>query len=340
MRQKTYRGYFKKMITAKRIFQRLSILILILALTVAFLPACSGNGLYTVGNGELKVVCTSFPPFDLARQVGGEKVTLTVLQDNGADLHNYSPTAKTLLALSEADVFIAIGGESDKKWVDDAIESAQNPDLKVIYLTDGIELKHAELERTDHGEGHDHSAEHGESGDEHVWLSLKNAISITEKICAAFTEKDAESSAYYRANATAFTEKLSALDREYEKAVAESDKKTVVVADRFPFIYLTDDYGLSYYAAFSGCSTEVNSDFATQIKLINAVKEHDLHAIIVTEGGGKDLADNICSETGCKKVALNSMQSVTRAEIESGATYIGIMTKNLASLKAALSQNP
>ena len=330
------------MITKARITARHLTLILALILTLGVLSACSSSSLYTEGNGDLKVVCTSFPPFDLARQIGGEKVTLTVLQDNGADLHNYSPTAKTLLALSEADVFICIGGESDKKWVGDAVSSAQNPDLKVIYLTEGIELKHAELEHHDHdhdsGEDHDGSGEH--AGDEHVWLSLKNAIRIADVISTAFAEKDTENAAYYQASADAFKAKLSALDGEYERAVAEADIKTVVVADRFPFIYLTSDYGLCYYAAFSGCSTEVNSDFATQIKLINAVKEHSVSAVIVTEGGGKDLADNICSETGCKKVALNSMQSITRTEIEAGATYLGIMTENLVSLKTALSQNP
>ena len=327
------------MITRKRIPAGLLTLILALILTVGALSACSSNSLYTEGNGDLKVVCTSFPPFDIARQIGGEKVTLTVLQDNGADLHNYSPTAKTLLALSEADILIAVGGESDKKWIDDAVSSAQNPDLTVIFLTDGIELKHAELEHHDHGEDHGEEGD-GHSGDEHVWLSLKNVMKISDVISAAFAEKDTENTAYYQTSAASFKAKLSALDGEYEKAVAESEIKTVVVADRFPFIYLTSDYGLCYYAAFSGCSTEVNSDFATQIKLINAVKDHGVPAVIVTEGSGKELADNICAETGCGKVSLNSMQSITRTEIEAGATYLGIMTENLVSLKAALSQNP
>ena len=119
-------------------------------------------------------------------------------------------------------------------------------------------------------------------------------------------------------------------------AVSSAKNKTLVVADRFPFVYLTNDYGLCYYAAFSGCSTEVNADFATQIKLMNAVKEHSLPAVIVTEGGNKELADNICAETGCKKAVLNSMQSITRAEIENGASYLDIMRSNLAALKEAL----
>ncbi len=312
---------------------------LILTLILSILPACSGAALYSEGSGELNVVCTSFPPFDFARQIGGEKITVTVLQDNGADLHNYSPTAKTLRALSEADVFICVGGETDKKWVEGAISSAENPDLKVLYLTDFVQLIHAELE------GHNHSGEHGENeplggeehtGDEHVWLSLKNALAISDKICSAFIEKDAANAAYYSEQADTFKARLNALDGEYRAAVDSAKTKTVVVADRFPFIYLTNDYGLCYYAALSGCSTEVNSDFATQVKLINAVREHSLSAVIVTEGEGKALADNVCTETGCKKVALNSMQSVTRAEIQAGATYLDIMTKNLAALKEAL----
>ncbi len=321
----------------------IKILLLALILTAfsSVFPACSGAELYSEGDGQLNVVCTSFPPFDFARQIGGEKITVTVLQDNGADLHNYSPTAKTLRAISEADIFICIGGESEKNWVEDVIGSAENPDLTVLYLTDEIELIHAELEGHNHGDGHGEdeahgSEEHAGGGDEHIWLSLKNALKISDKICSAFIEKDADNATYYSTEADAFKAKLNALDGEYRAAVDGAKTKTVVVADRFPFIYLTNDYGLCYYAAFSGCSTEVNSDFATQVKLINAVKDHSLSAVIVTEGADKALADNICAETGCKKVMLNSMQSVTRAEIQSGATYLDIMTKNLAALKEAL----
>lgn len=324
----------KKTKNIKKTVSALLLLTLMLTACSLLLPSCSRSGLYTEGNGELNVVCTSFPPFDLARQVGGEKITLTLLQDNGADLHNYSPTANALTALTNADIFICIGGESDKKWVDDAVSSAQNPDLKVLYLIDGAELLHAELE--DHGDGHGEE-EHDHEGDEHIWLSLKNASALTDKIKEAFSEKDPENADYYLSSSNSFKEKLSALDAQYESAVASAKNKTLVFADRFPFVYLTNDYGLSYYAAFSGCSTEINADFATQVKLINAVKDNSLSAVIVTEGSGKNLADNICAETGCKRVALNSMQSVTRAEIENGATYLGIMTDNLASLREALS---
>ncbi len=324
----------KKTKNIKKKVSALLLLTLMLAACSLLLPACSQNGLYTEGSGELKVVCTNFPPFDLARQVGGERITLTLLQDSGADLHSYSPTANALTALTNADVFICIGGESDKKWVDDAVSSAQNPDLKVLYLIDGTELIHAELE--EHGD--DHGEEnHGNEGDEHIWLSLKNASAITDKIKEAFSEKDPENAEYYLNSSNSFKEKLSALDAQYESAVASARTRTLVFADRFPFVYLTNDYGLSYYAAFSGCSTEINADFATQVKLINAVKDNSLSAVIVTEGSGKNLADNVCAETGCKRVALNSMQSVTRAEIENGATYLGIMTDNLASLREALS---
>lgn len=325
----------KKNKSIKKTASALLLLVLTLTACLTLLPSCSTGELYTEGSGELNVVCTSFPPFDLARQVGGEKVTLTLLQDNGADLHNYSPTANALTALTNADIFICIGGGSDQKWVGDAVSSAQNPDLKVLYLTDGIELLHAELE--DHGEDEHEEHDHDHEGDEHIWLSLKNAAIITDKIKDAFSEKDPENAEYYLSSSNSFKEKLASLDAQYESAVASARSKTLVFADRFPFVYLTNDYGLSYYAAFSGCSTEINADFETQVKLINAVKDNSLSAVIVTEGSGKDLADNICAETGCKKLALNSMQSVTRAEIENGATYLGIMTDNLASLREALS---
>ncbi len=320
-----------------------SILLLLIAAFIGALSlsACSGDRLYREGSGELNVVCTIFPPFHFARNVGKDNITLTLLQDNGADLHNYVPTAATLVALSAADVFICVGGESDG-WVEDAVSAANNPDMTVVKLTSLVTLTHAGLSGgeyyadTDITVDHD-DHEHEHEGDEHVWTSLRNAINIVNAIADVFSEADAENGDYYRANAADYAAKLEELDNEYTEAFSSAARKNVVFADRFPFIYLLNDYGISYLAAFSGCSTEADASFETQATLTEAVKTDSLPAVITIEGNDKPLAESISRETGCEILQMNSMQSVVRAEITDGADYIEIMRNNLTVLSQALS---
>ena len=330
----------------KRILACAIAFFLVLGTCGLFFTSCSSNELYSEGNGELNVVCTIFAPFEFARKIGGDRVTVTLLQDNGADLHNYSPTTATLEALSVADVFIYIGGESDEKWVSDAIKSSGNDDIVTICLMDHVEIIHAELENDWLGHDHsNHEHEHGEhdhdghthAGDEHVWTSPKNVIKIVEAIRKAFTQKDSDGAMTYEANAKEYSARLKELDEKFASAAEYASADLLVFADRFPFIYLMHDYAIPYKAAFSGCSTEVNASFETQVGLINAVKDNNLKYVITIDGSNKALAEAIANETGCQILELNSMQSVTRADIEAGADYIEIMTQNLEIIKEALS---
>ena len=344
--------------------------ILISALALALLVpivACSGAGLYSEGTGDLKVVCTNFPPFDFARVVGGEKATVTILQDTGADLHNYAPTSDAIMAIKNADVLVCVGGPSDDAWLESALNSASNPELKIVKLTEVSELlptpdvvsedKHAHTEEDhEHTDGEhsetdeehseeEHEHEHGEScdhdhtHDEHVWTSLRNAIKTVDAIAKAFGEKDAANAEYYLNNAKAYTDKLSALDAQYAEAVATAVNKTLVFADRFPFIYMTHDYGISYHAAFSGCSTEINASFETTQRLIDAVNTEDIKCVMISDASPDNppaVASTVANSTGATVLSMDSCQSVTRSRIEAGATYFDIMTANLEVLKEAL----
>ncbi len=322
------------------------------AIFASSLLSCSASSaLYFEGEGELKILCSVFAPFDIAREVGGENVTVTLLQDSGADLHNYTPAAATLDALSDADIFIYVGGVSDELWVDKAIRASGNTDMISVCLMDHIEEMHAELQNDwidhSHGEndgeddgeddgGDDHGhAGHDHGGDEHIWTSLKNTKSMTEAIASALILADGANAEKYTQNRDEYTRRLDALDKEYQNALS-GEKKTAVIADRFPFIYLFHDYRIPYIAAFSGCSTEINSSFETQIKLIKTVKEQDLDAILVIEGNDKSMAEAIRAETGCKILTLDSLQSISRRDIEAGASYLGIMQKNLEILREAV----
>ena len=310
---------------------------LILLFTLAFCLCSCGNAVQE--SEGLQIVCTAFPQYDYIKNILGSDEVLTLLVDDGADLHSYEPTAQDIIKLGTADLFVYIGGSSDA-WASGAIKSANNPDLKTVALMDTVDTLEEEYAA---GMEHDHDHEHVEahngdhSGeDEHIWLSLKNAAKITDYLCNAVCEVDPQSAAIYRANADRYIEKLNALDSEYQTVINMSARNTLLFADRFPFRYMTDDYSLTYYAAFAGCSSESEASFETMAFLIDKTKELNLPFILTIDGSDGSIAGMISGETGAKVLSLNSCQSVSAADIGQGANYLDIMKNNLEILREAL----
>ncbi len=348
------------------------ILIMALVLTLGCVACGSKDGASsatsTAGKdtgAKLSVVTTIFPEYDWTREILGENpggVELTLLLDSGADLHSYQPTAEDIMRISKCDLFIYVGGESDK-WVDDALKEKTNQNMIVIDLMDvlGDSAKEEEMvegmQESEHDHDHedadhdhedaDHNHEdadhdHEEEGpeyDEHVWLSLKNSIRFTEVIADKLAELDKEHADTYRANAKKYQEQLTKLDEQYKTFFDGVKNKTLLFGDRFPFRYMIEDYGLSYYAAFVGCSAETEASFETVTFLSEKVNELGLSSIFVLEGSDQKIAETVKSNTKTKDqkiVTLNSMQGVTAKDIEAGANYISIMEENLKALKEGM----
>lgn len=293
-------------------------------------------------NNKLKIVATIFPEYDWTREILGDRlkdVDLTLLLDNGTDLHSFQPAVKDIMKVSSCDLLIYVGGESDQ-WIEDALKSAANPDMKTINLMETLKDFIKEEETVEGMQEKHHSHEEDEKEyDEHVWTSLRNASAAAEVIADTLAELDPENSDIYKENLRSYQGELSSLDNEYQKTVDQSTHKTLLFADRFPFRYLVDDYGISYYAAFSGCSAESEASFKTITFLAEKVDELGLKEVFTIEKSDDRIAETVIENTRDKdqKVAvLNSMQSITSEEIADGTTYLSIMEDNLKVLKAAL----
>ena len=503
-------------------------LFLVLTMVVGLLAGCGKKNAAETGESDsnkLSVVTTIFPEYDWVKEILGEKADnaeVTMLLSNGVDLHSYQPTADDIVKISDCDLFVYVGGESDK-WVDDALKEATNKDMKVIDLLEVLgdsvkteetvegmqETEHAHdhskevstfedhevqdrslsdwagswqsaypfaldgtlddafaamaeegemtadeyktyyqngyktditniniegdhiaftyedgkkvgsdykyigyyiqnwstgtkaamyrfeaVDRTsgapiyiefndhmiesaapehfhirmsnesfdaivdpekswptffpadmtgedlcEHMEGHGHDHDHEEEADEHVWLSLKNAKTLVRAISDALQELDPDNKDTYAANASAYIEKLSALDGAYQSAVDGAARKTVLFGDRFPFRYLVDDYGLSYYAAFAGCSAESEASFETVSFLAKKVDELKLPCVLTIEGKNHKIAETIVENTAEKNqkvLTMDSMQSTTSEDVANGTTYLSVMEQNLSMLKEAL----
>ena len=331
--------------------KKITALLLALFMLVGALAGC-GKQNDTNKTDKLSVVTTIFPEYDWVREILGDKADnaeITMLLDNGVDLHSYQPTADDIVKISDCDLFIYVGGESDG-WVEDALRNAANRNMKVINLLEvlGDSVKTEEIvegmqEEHEHEDAHAHDDaeehEHEEEADEHVWLSLKNAKMLVRVISKALQELDPDNKDIYAANADAYVKKLSALDADYQAAVDAASNKTILFGDRFPFRYLVDDYGLRYYAAFVGCSAETEAGFETISFLAKRVDEWKLPCVLTIEGAQHKIAETIVQNTTTKNqkvLTMDSMQSTTTQDVKNGTTYFSVMEKNLSVLKEAL----
>ncbi len=327
--------------------KKIIILCLSVILAAGFCSACGTKGGSAEKEpGKISVVTTIFPEYDWVETILGDKVDeaeLTLLLDNGVDLHSYQPTADDIMKIANCDVFIYVGGESDE-WVEDALAQAANKDMKIIDLLDvlGDSVKEEELvegmegEEEEEGEAEGEEEEEGPEYDEHVWLSLRNTEVLCREIADALGAVDPDGKDTYAANADAYIKELEGLDKEYKEAVNAAKVRTLLFGDRFPFRYLTDDYGLSYYAAFVGCSAETEASFETITFLAKKVDELGLNYVMTIEGPDHSIAETIIKNTKDKDqqiLTLDSMQSTTLA---SGDHYLDIMKSNLEVLKKAL----
>lgn len=306
------------------------------------LAGCAGTS--TTDDGKLNVVCTNFPAFDFVANIAGEdneKIKVTYLLEKGVDMHNYQPSAEAIAQIVKADLCIYVGGESER-WVEDVLRNSSK-EVNTVRFMDVVELKHEVIKEGmehEHDERHDeYEHEQGCTYDEHVWLSLKNAAEMAEAVCVTLSELDAENAETYRENADKYIKELTELDAEYQKLVNGAVTGVIIVADRFPFLYLADDYGIEYYAAFSGCSAESEAGFETIAFLAEKVKEYGVSVVFKIETSNGSLAKTVINAAGNGNVkigTLDSMQSVSKEKIEEGYSYIFAMKNNLLALKEAL----
>lgn len=320
---------------------RWAMLLLSAVLILGLFSGCGSVNRDQTGQERLSIVATVFPEYDWVRQILGDRadqVDLTLLLDTGADLHSYQPTTKDIVTISGCDLFIYVGGTSDQ-WAEDILAQAANPDMQVLNLMECLGAGAKEEEVVEGMQDDEAEPEEGPEYDEHVWLSLKNAELLCVRIRDALCSLDPANQAVYTANTEAYIARLRKLDEAYQAAVDKAQVKTLVFADRFPFRYLTDDYGLDYYAAFAGCSAETEASFETIAFLSAKVEELGLHAILQIESADGSVARTVRDNTASKDqeiLTLNSMQAVTKSAADEGADYLEIMEQNLEVLKQAI----
>lgn len=332
------------------------------------------NSIEKGNSNKISIVCTTFPQYDWVKNILGEEAehfNVTLLLDNGVDMHSYQPAVKDIATAGSSDLFIYVGGESDT-WVEDALKEAKNKDLKAINLMETLDnfVKEEEVvegmqeERESLGHSHEKSSKEKQEQtqkeshensqeingqkeaadeepeyDEHIWLSIRNAEIMVKNIEKAIEQLDSDNAKVYQNNAENYIKKLDTLDKQYANTIQNAKYKAILFGDRFPFRYMVDDYDLKYYAAFAGCSAETMAGFETVTFLAKKADELRLPVILTIENSDGRIAEAVKSNTTKKNqkiLAMNSLQSVTKEQLADGITYLQVMQENLSVLSEAL----
>ena len=332
------------------------------------------NSIEKGNSNKISIVCTTFPQYDWVKNILGEEAerfNVTLLLDNGVDMHSYQPAVKDIATAGSSNLFIYVGGESDT-WVEDALKEAKNKDLKAINLMETLDnfVKEEEVvegmqeERKSLGHSHEKSSKEKQEQtqkeshensqeingqkeaadeepeyDEHIWLSIRNAEIMVKNIEKAIEQLDSDNAKVYQNNAENYIKKLDTLDKQYANTIQNAKYKAILFGDRFPFRYMVDDYDLKYYAAFAGCSAETMAGFETVTFLAKKADELRLPVILTIENSDGRIAEAVKSNTTKKNqkiLAMNSLQSVTKEQLADGITYLQVMQENLSVLSEAL----
>lgn len=332
------------------------------------------NSIEKGNSNKISIVCTTFPQYDWVKNILGEEAerfNVTLLLDNGVDMHSYQPAVKDIATAGSSNLFIYVGGESDT-WVEDALKEAKNKDLKAINLMETLDnfVKEEEVvegmqeERKSLGHSHEKSSKEKQEQtqkeshensqeingqkeaadeepeyDEHIWLSIRNAEIMVKNIEKAIEQLDSDNAKVYQTNAENYIKKLDTLDKQYANTIQNAKYKAILFGDRFPFRYMADDYDLKYYAAFAGCSAETMAGFETVTFLAKKADELRLPVILTIENSDGRIAEAVKSNTTKKNqkiLAMNSLQSVTKEQLADGITYLQVMQENLSVLSEAL----
>ena len=331
----------------KRYRRRALCLLLAAAL---LLGGCAGP---TAGkdDGRLRVVCTLFPYYDFVRAIGGDRVEPYLLVTAGREAHSFEPTPLDVIRISEADVFLCNGGESEE-WVEDILSAAGENIGSVVRMMDhvdalgeefseGMQGGHDDHDGHDH-DGHDHDG-HDHDGheehieyDEHIWTSPRIAMDLCRVIADTLSQADPDHAAEYQTRLAAYVQELADLDQAFRDTVEGGSRRLLVFGDRFPLLYFCREYGLDYRAAFHGCSGDTEPSLATLKYLIDKVNQEDIPVVYTIELSSRKVANAIAETTGARVLTFHSCQTLTRQEFDGGETYLSLMWKNVDVLKEGL----
>jgi len=342
---------------------RRAIILIIGSIVILAAVILTGNFL-NKGNKEegnedkIKIIATLFPQYDFIKNIGGDKVDVTLLLPAGVESHSYEPTPKDIMDVNRASIF-AYTGEEMEPWAE-KIATSISSDTIILNTIEGIELinieefeeaydhEHDHSHDHDHNhnndDDHDHNDEHHEENkhlhtyDPHIWLNPIYAVQMVENIKNTLIEVDPENAEYYEENANNYIAKLMTLNADIKDVVDNGERDELAFGGPFAYAYFVEQYNLKFISAYDSCSGEVEPSVAKIKNVIDEIRKHDIPVVFYQELSSGSVARAIAEETNTIMLEFHTIHNVSKQEIEEGATYISIMRTNLENLKQAVGQ--
>lgn len=326
----------------------IKMLVLFVIIAIAAVGVVIGFSNLNKNKEKISIIATNFPSYDFARAVAGDKADVKMLVKPGAETHSFEPTPQDIIDIKNSKMFVYVGGESDE-WIDNALKDINADQTKLVKMMDIVETveeetvegmehnhEHEEHEHEESEHNHEHEEHEETEYDEHVWTSIKNSIKIINSIKDELVKVSPENKSYFEDNARTYTEKLVEIDNKFQNIVDNASRKTLVFGDRFPLRYFVEDYGLTYYAAFPGCSEQTEASSKTISFLVEKIKTENIPVVLKIEMSNGNIAKTIADETGSKVLEFSAAHNISLDDFNSGLTYAKIMENNLTVLEEAL----
>lgn len=276
---------------------------------------------------KLQVVATIFPLYDFARNIGGDKIEVSLLLPPATDAHNMELKPHDFIKVSKADLFLYVNMEMEH-WAYKVIKAtSSNTNLLSVEIGNGITMLPAA--ETDEGDLHPSKF------DPHIWLDFNNAQKMVDNITAAFIQKDARNGDFYRKNALDYKFRLAALDKKYREGLTGCRTKVILHAGHWAFAYLANRYNFSYEAA-SNVSADSEPSPQKILHLITQVKTRKIPYIYYEDLIAPRLAQTIAQETGAGLLKLHNGHGISKEDIKMGKSFLTLMEDNLTNLKLGM----
>lgn len=317
--------------------KKIFIIILIVLITIAtIIFAVTRNKKRTQENNKIIISTTLFPQYDFVRTIAGETADVRLLLPPGAESHTFELSTKDFLDITKSDILFYTSKYMEP-WVNETtLKTDSSGKLKVINLSENIDLikdehnHEEESEHDDHGSGHEHEY------DPHIWLDPVLASSMIDKIKDTLCEVASEHKELYQKNAEEYKEKLSTLDKEFKETVDKGKRNEMVFGGRFAHLYFIKRYGLHYESAFSSCSAEMEPSVQKVTFLVDYIKKNNIPCVYYEELSEPKIAKSIKEQTSTKLLRFNTAHNISKSQFENGTTFLDLMEENLQNLKVGL----
>ncbi len=315
-------------------------LILTLLLSVTLLSGCTrSKDSQKEGNrsGKLIVVATLFPLYDFARNIAGDLADVRLLLPPGAEPHSFEPRTSDMVMLNHADIFIYTN-KFMEPWAEKLLKGTESRRFSVVDASMGVRFIDGSIDGAEGRKtgqkttGHEHAVQ---GADPHIWLDFSNAQKMVDTIATALITRDPSNKDFYRNNADAYKSQLKALDKEYQKGLANCKRKIFISGGHYTFGYLANRYQLRYRAAY-GFSPDAEPTAKNLADISKTLRQEGLTHLFYEELLSPRIADTIAKETAATLLKLHGAHNISKEEFIGNRSFIELMERNLDNLLTGL----